>query len=320
MKTIKLLSILLACICTISCNDESLDRFSLKNNDRIIPIEIEGEFHADVLLVRFVNDALSSLAEIGAYCSSKHNCIYYDLSYQSSVGNCCCSCSLENLSADLDLLVYTLDQKYGNSKSIFLYGNGSAASIILYYASKGKYRDSLDGIIINSAIINLKKTIEASKEKVKELLKNELDITIYDALKGRLEWFLKELNDINANNASARGYFIFLKDNFRFIDGFDFETFDFDCSYSYFKDFSNFGRFDIIDEDLTNIVKDIETPILTLWMDDEFLNPLSIGQELFDLLETPDKELHVFEDPCIPYFDESGEYTQTVIEFIEKYK
>ncbi len=146
----KTLSLFLTIGCFISCNYDDSEYFSLKNNDRIIPIEVKGNTSSDILIVRLSHRGISYDQVYNGDCSSYYNCIHYQYFHSNSVGKYCdnIGCNLSNLSTDLDLLIYTLDQKYGDSKSIFLYGNGLAASVILYYASKGAYWNYLDGIII----------------------------------------------------------------------------------------------------------------------------------------------------------------------------
>ncbi len=162
-------------------------------------------------------------------------------------------------------------------------------------------------------------------------MQNEINRTNNESIESRLGQFLEELNEIDANTVSAGKYYHFLSNKFRFPDNLfdDIETIDFDCLYSEFEGIFEFDRFDIIEEDLTNIVQDIRLPVLMLWMEDEFLNPLSIGQELFGLLEISEKEFFTSEYICSMIYGNGDDidrrehyasYAYKIDDFIEKYK
>jgi len=314
--------------------DPEIEYFSIRNDWATLPVEVSGNINSNTLLiylepaftVDYQKDIFEDLKNYYTFVSFEfHRCL--------GLGKDCekAEYTAQHVIDDIDLLIKVLFERYGEDINIFLFGRGIGASLTLQYASEGKHKKSINGIIANNALISFEDAAKAFKPKLIELLNSKVDVDI-------VKLFLEEFENMPDITSFKKFYKFLLNDFFElWNDGLikDINLFS-GCDefvnsfasnpirneyYQYinFRDFSLYANFDM-EVDILENISEIDVPVSLVWQKDALIVPLSVGEKIFELLETPDKELHVFDDPCIPYFDESGEYTQTVIEFIEKYK
>lgn len=330
--------IFLGTILQTAC-DTNAEFFSIKTDDSIIPVKIKGNVNSDVYLVYLTTP--SHLEQTGQEqlldeLESQYGVVHYSFTRCANIGQNCNTAkfSLEQLCNDMDIVLRVLFEKYSEEKSIFLLGYGLGANLILKYSDVGLYKNKLDGIILNGAAYNLRNTIKASKIKLTELMQNELK---YGDNKG-VEAFLEELNAVDINTISPSVYYQLIDDQIKdpiqnFSDGiiYYWTELNFNCNYAYFLNTFSLRLLGEYNSDLAPHIKNINLPVNLLWLEDEFHIPLEIGKELYDLLETPDKELHIFDSICTLFENdnasseledaaETSVYSEKIIEFVEKYK
>ena len=313
-----------------------IEYFSIRNDWTTLPVEVSGNFNSNTLLIHL--EAYNSSAyqeDIFEDLKNYYTFISFEFNRCFGLGNRCekAEYTTQHVIDDINLLIKVLFERYGEDINIFLFGRGIGASLTLQYANEGKHKESVNGIIANNALISFEDAAKAFKLKLIELLNSKVDVDI-------VKLFLEEFENMPIDDiTSIEGFYDFLSNDFfelwndglikdinlfsgcdEFENYFAYNTIRNDYyRYINFRDLFLDGDFDI-EVDILENISEIDVPVSLIWQKDALIVPLSVGEKIFELLETPDKELHVFDDPCIPYFDETGEYTQTVIEFIEKYK
>lgn len=324
MKTSKLIFLIL-CITTLflsSCNRN--EKFSIKNDDTISLIEISGNTDSEVFVVLLGQSSSSPLNNPYTYFERELRKTFAIVSYPflrtHSLGEDCSKspCSIQELSTDLEVLIKVLSEKY--DKKIFLYGNGLAANLALYYSDIGTSKNEISGLILGGIAANLKKIIPQSKAKLIELLEKEISFIDDKEDLEELQTFLNDLKAVDANTITSKAYYQFLDDvpNFNF-----WRHLKSNCNYIEVVNAFHLQEVNDTSLDLTNHITNIDLPVSLMWWKDEFLVPLSAGEEVFELLQTEDKEMHVYNEVCLALSqneDEIKAYAIPIIEFIEKYK
>jgi len=339
--------IILLCIILQTACDSDTEYFSIKNDDSITPIKIRGNTDSNVYIVYltapggFEHNGQEGLLE---ELESQYGIVHYTFNRCENIGQNCSTSKFnyEQLCSDLDLVLRVLFERYSNEKSIFLLGYGLGANLILKYSDVGLYKERLNGIILNGAAYNLRNTIKASKTKFAELMQTELTYGDYEGVESLLE----KLNTVDINTISPKDYYQLIDEQISdhiqdFSDGriYYWRELNFNCNYAYFLNTFSLRLLGDYDTDLTSHIKNISLPVNLLWLEDEFHIPLTIGKELYDLLETPDKELHIFDSICTLFdnsrtglvrqsntirdFEDVAEisaYSEKIIDFVEKYK
>ena len=316
--------------------DPEIEYFSIRNDWITLPIEVSGNINSNTLLI-YLEPAIyvDYQKDIFEDLKNYYTFVSFEFNRCRGLGKDCekAEYTAQHVIDDIDLLIKVLFERYGEDINIFLFGRGIGASLTLQYASEGKHKKSINGIIANNALISFEDAAEAFKPKLIELLNSKVDV---DTVKLLLERY--ENMPIDDIASIKKLYHVFLRDYFDKWDIGLYEDIDLFSGCDEFENYFanttngddyyhdvNFKDLHIhsivnMEVDISEYISEIDVPVSLIWQKDALIVPLSVGEKIFELLETPDKELHVFEDPCIPYFDESGEYTQTVIEFIEKYK
>lgn len=311
--------ILLTLMLLIACNSKD-EYFSIKGSNYIVPIEINDNLNSEVLVIHIGYEvAISGPGSILHELKKTHTVLYYpfDIVLDCEKSNC----TLNEFSQDLDVLVRVIFEKY--SKQIFLYGDGLGANLALLYADIGIHKDKVKGIILSGATSNLKVAAKASILKLIDLLENERPLPNAFQLYRRLQR-LSELNAIDSNLVTPKDYYDELLGNENtFTNPFNWSHLNMDCDYNHIFRALDIEKIGYYDFDLTNYISNIFTPVNILWAKDEFLIPLSVGEQVFDLLPTQEKEFHIYENLCLPFSEDEEdikEYTKLIIDFIEKYK
>lgn len=328
------LIVLLILFCSCYKPEPDIEYFAIRNDWITLPCKVYGNIFSDTFILYLDQFGLNGiLQEI----KNQYAIVEFDYNRCYGFGENCekGDYNTQHVIADIDLVVKVLSERYGENINIYLYGRGLGASLAIQYANLGVYKKELNGIIVNHAMINYVNAAKASKFELLKIINDKIDNEIS---KSYLD-MLKPMN-INDSNTSDEYYKFFIH-NYFYND--EFQLFDLvdvfpDCvsfneidtpplsinkkDYYHRHDYRQlvFEDLGFIDLDIANNISGIGIPVSLNWHRDALIVPLSVGEEIFKLLETPEKELNVFEDPCIPYFDESGVYTQKVIEFIEKYK
>jgi len=331
--------IIFLCIIFQTACDSDTAYFSIKNDGSISPVKITGNTNANIYIIYLTTPFYSYLdgqEQLLDELERNYGVVHYSFTRCESIEeNCTVSkFNYAQLVEDINLLLRVLKEKYLEEKSIFLLGYGLGANLILKYADVGLYKNELKGIILNGAAYNLRNTIKASKIKFTALMQNELKYGDYEGV----ESFLEKLSAVDANTISPSKYYQLIDEQIEehiqdSSDGiiYYWTELNFNCSYAHFLNVFALRLLGDYDEDLTPHIKNINLPVNLLWLEDEFHIPLEIGKELFDLLETPDKELHIFDSICTLFendnstgaFEDDAEiraYSEKIFDFVEKYK
>jgi len=311
--------ILILCILLQTACDSDTEYFSIKNDVSISPVKITGNMNANVYIIYLTTPFYAHLdgqEQLLDELERNYGVVYYSFTRCESIGENCNNTKFnyKQLVEDIDLLFRVLKEKYLEGKSIFLLGYGLGANLILKYADVGLYKNELKGIILNGAAYNLRNTIKASKIKFTELMKNELKYGDYEGVQS----FLEKLNAVDINTISPSKYYQLIDEQIEdhiqdSSDGiiYYWTELNFNCSYAHFLNAFALRLLGDYNEDLTPHIKNINL--------------------LYDLLETPDKELHIFDSICTLFENDntSGEledaaeiraYSEKIIDFVEKYE
>lgn len=331
--------IILSCIVFQTACDSDTEYFSIKNEDSITPVKIKGNVDSNVYIVYLtapLHLERTVQQEILDEFERRYGVVYYSFTRCENIGQNCNTAKFnyEQLCNDMDVLLRVLFEKYSEGKSIFLLGYGLGANLILKYSDVGLYKNELDGIILNGAAYNLRNTIKASKTKLTALMQNELKYGDREDV----ETFLDKLNAVDINSISPSAYYQLIdgqiEDQIRNSSNdriYYWTELNFNCNYAYLINTFSLRLLGEYNFDLAPHIKNINLPVNLLWLEDEFHIPLEIGKELYDLLETPNKELHIFDSICT-FFEnnnasseledaaETSAYSEKIIDFIEKYK
>jgi len=338
---------ILLLIITPACTklEPGADYFFIRNENATLPVQVSGNISSSTFIIYLANYEIPSLEDhqnvvfknvknhIFESLKDDYAIVFFEYNRCESLGRDYCykvNYNFNDIHNDFDLLIRVLEERYGPETSFFIFGRGFGASIALQYVDVGMQKDNINGIIANLPLLSLENAAEASK--------NQLIQTIHQKV-GLESAVLDTLKNMTTNNFfDPYNYYNFFIKNY-FHDKFEeFHEYDLfpGCVNSLnertigvnknnfyhryiFRDLETY-RFNSPEFDITNNLHKINTPISLVWQKDALIVPLFIGEEIFNLLETTDKELHIFDDPCIPYFDESGEYIQNVIDFVEKHK
>ena len=216
----------------------------------------------------------------------------------------------------LDLLVEVLHFEYGEDIDIFLLNKYLKANIALKYADVGVHKSKINGIMVNNAFPNLETAANLSRLKIIEYTQEIVDEKkSIDAIGNAI---IDSISSFNiSDNSTAINYYNYLIKNNLFND--------------YFDDFTQICDQNHVDRDMGLVcqenfdinenIPNITIPVGLFWKQHELLVPYSVVEEIYDNLPTENKELYIFEKFCFPIFeDEDKQFTQSVIEFVEKYK
>jgi len=342
MKLHLLLILFLTIIAACNKPEPGVEYFSIRNDNTILPVEVSGNISSNIFIIylanyEFDNWELRRLEkQIFNELSNLYALVEFNYNRCAGLGETCekAGYQLSDIVSDIDFLTNVMKNRYGEETSLFLFGRGFAASVALHYADEGQQKNRINGVIANLPFLNFVETAIASKDRFVEIIEQKLEPD-----KATIQ--TDTLNKIIINDfETAEFYYNFFLRNY-FIEGLDefHESNLFpDCEnslnetvgllytnrdefyhrYIYYE-LERF-RLNFIELNISENVSRINLPVSLVWQKDALIVPVSIGEEIFNLLETPDKKLQVFEDPCIPYFDEGGAYTQEIVEFIEKYK
>ena len=247
--------------------------------------------------------------------------------------------SISLMSDDLQAIVLSIIKKYGNDISIFLLGHSWGGELGTDYLLKNNYPPNIKGWVeidgahdVPKINVELTKMLikvgnqqisqNNSKDKWQELISwaNQLDTNNISIEQGRdlnrkariAEQLLIDDGIIKApDKKTFRDLTILYKHNI--ITGI------FSGYYTYI---SNEGFYNEIElTSYTNRLKNIHLPSLFLWGKYDFIVPVALGYDAYNLVNTQYKNIVVFEQSGhIPMKNQPYKFVDAISNFVETYK
>ena len=240
---------------------------------------------------------------------------------------------------DLHVVILTIIEKYGSDISIFLLGHSWGGELGTDYLLKNKYPANIKGWVeIDGAHDVPKINIEVAKMLVEV---GNQQINIGNSTENWQE-IISWVNQIDTNNISieqgrelngkAR-----IAEQILIDDGIvtapDAKTFRdltvlynqniitgiFSGTYTYIN---NDGFYNEIETtSYTNQLHNIGLPSLFLWGKYDFIVPAALGYDAYNLINTPDKNIVIFEQSGhVPMKNQPLEFVETIKTFVKTYK
>jgi len=328
---------------TISCtrdNNDDFQHFFFRNGDADLSVEINGNTASNVFLLYLhggpgAGSAAYNRGDFSDEMEKDYAVVYLDQRGNgASQGNYNKEeLSVTNISDDIFQLTRFLKAQYGDNISIFLAGHSWGGYTSAHALINTPIQENIKGWIeidgINDFDQNEIEAIKLFQQVAPEEIAKQNNVEFWQDLLDTVN----EMDTLNLTNSDG-GYL-----NGR---GFDAEAkidaikerdpslppyfFVISPTFSLATQAANIFGNPILNKDseanpLTQRLHEIEIPCLFLWGKYDFVVPPAMGKYAFDLVNTTEKKLVIFENSGhSPMANEAQLFTQEVKEFIELYK
>lgn len=332
--------------CQNNSGDETIDLLHVVREGASIPAYVYGNTDSETFLIILHggpggNGFEYKLGSFSDDLESRYGVVYTDQRGQGmsqSSTNAPVN-SLELMTEDVYALALTLREKYGEEIEIFLMGHSWGGLLGTSVMIDEQYSQQFSGWIEVAGAHDFPAVYTNGHFLIdsicNSMIQQDLNATTY-------EEFLDRLDEVNANEVTL--------ENFSVINGLAFEVegqllideivestppanaLDY-LQYQFFVNNyltslsaganTNSALFanDLFEVNLTSELNKINTPSLLLWGAYDMVVPYQLGQSAFEEIGTEEKELIIFDrSGHSPMNNETGAFTDQMIEFIEKYK
>lgn len=321
----------------ITISENAKDHFFLKNDGAEMPVWVEGNTASKTFIV-FLHGGPggSSMGynELNVFSSleEKYAVVYWDQRCAgASQGNCNPdTLTVDSYVKDLDKLITQIEYRYGQDLSIFLLGDSWGGTLATAYMTTNELQQKLKGAIITVGVHNFPLFMQSKQtmlnfyadqqinagnkvndwQNIKSKIAN-LDLTTIDALNElqihgyKAQEYLTELDSIESlpigkGKPNSLLFSYLLNDNIT----------------------SNVMWPQLLTTDLSPKIGDITIPVALYFGKFDFVAPKEVAIDYFNKLNTPNKELYIFDksDHYLGVTNGNDLYYPKVINFIETYK
>lgn len=321
------------------------DHFYLRIDGANLPVQVEGNLASEVLVIMLhggpggdatsYNDGLKTSSDA---LEKEFAMVYYDQRGSGSSSgryNKREFLTVDQHVIDLQLLVATLKDRFGQENKIVLMGHSWGGTLGTAYLLAPGLEETVDAWIEIDGAHNFKGT-EEIKEAFREvgqlMIANNISATFWNEVID----FTETMDGNNGNDISRLNAYGFDAENTLGRDGFlsgentaeDFRRMKYYSKYNpqavngnLFFTSSGFGMFDEVTSiDYTDRLNEIELPTLLLWGRYDFVVPVALGEQALVALGTPSnlKSLEIFESSGhSPMVNEPLAFSETIIEWIK---
>ena len=333
-----------------SCQKEDLsslsDEFRVRHANADMPVYVYGNGSEKIFIV-FLHGGPgdSGYASRGGKASTelekKYAMVYWDQRGQGmSEGKFSSEdITIDLMAEDLHALIQVLKNRYGDDIKLFLLGHSWGGTLGTAYLLKNDYQNEITGWLeVDGAHDFSKISIETlkmfldigneqinlnnNKEKWQEIVSwaEQVDTTNFDnemiieinSKAHHVEAYMSEDNVLQATDEKTmRDISVFYHQNTitRIFSG----------NYTFMGNDKFFNE--VVNNSSTAELHKITIPCLFLWGKYDFVVPPSLGYDAYNLVNTTEKELVIFEKSAhSPMLNEPDKFVEVVTNFIETYK